>query len=80
MSPRINRPGLFALFIALQLMFVWRLADFIDELVNGPLKMSLGNYILVGFYALVAQALIIVVLLLLAYRTKKRHTSSEPVQ
>ena len=60
-------------------MLLWRLADFIDELVSGSLKMSLGKYMLVGLDALVVQSLIISILLLLAYSLNKWLASSEPL-
>ena len=63
----------------LQVMLLWRLADFIDELVSGSLKMSLGKYMLVGLDALVVQSLIISILLLLAYSLNKWLASSEPL-
>jgi len=74
MHPGRNRQISFALFIALQLALFWRLADFVDEFSSGALKMSLGSYLVEGFYALVAQALIIVILLLITYRMRVWHS------
>jgi len=74
------RQILFALFHILVLTLIWRLVDFFDEVMSGAVKMSLGKYMLEGRDALILQSLIIGILLLLAYRIKKRHTSREPGQ
>jgi hypothetical protein len=74
------RKILFALFHTLVLTLIWRLVDFFDEVMSGVVKMSLGDYMLEGRDALILQSLIIGILLLLAYRIKKRQTSREPGQ
>lgn len=74
------RQILFALFHILLLTLIWRLVDFLDELMSGATKMSLGNYGLEGYDALIAQSVIIGILLLLVYQMKKWRTACHPGQ
>jgi hypothetical protein len=59
---------------------IWRVVDFLDELMSGATKMSLGKYMLEGHDALILQLVIINILLLLVYQMKKWHTSCQPAQ
>jgi uncharacterized membrane protein YedE/YeeE len=77
---RRYRQILFALFHILLLTLIWRLVDFLDELMSGATKMSLGKYMLEGRDALILQSVIIGILWLLVYQMKKWHTSCEPGQ
>jgi hypothetical protein len=70
----------FALFPILLSTLIWRVVDFLDELMSGATKMSLGKYMLEGHNALILQLVIINILLLLLYQMKKWHTSCQPAQ
>ena len=64
----------------LLLVLVWRIADFLDELISGRVKMSLGEHAIEGSDAFIVQSLIIAILLLAAYYLKKWWTTGEPGQ
>ncbi|MEH6559204.1 MAG: hypothetical protein V7459_15920 [Oceanicoccus sp.] len=50
---------------------VWRLSDLVDEVSQGVVKMSVGVYQIRGNDALLAQVLIIGLLVLLLFVTRK---------
>jgi len=52
----------------LLLILLWRLLDFIEEVVSGRLKMSLGPLLLTGSVAVIVQLVIIILLLLCTCR------------
>jgi hypothetical protein len=54
------------LYIALPLL-VWRLLDLLEELINGPIKMSLDRYVVTGTPATVLQVLIIAALFFVTF-------------
>ena len=54
------------LYIALPLL-VWRLVDLLEEIVNGPIKMSLDRHVVTGPLAAALQVLIIAVLLFVTF-------------
>jgi hypothetical protein len=48
-------------------LLVWRLLDLLEELINGPIKMSLDRHVLTGPLAAALQVLIITALLLVTF-------------
>jgi len=51
-----------AFYIALPLL-VWRLLDLLEEIITGPIKMSLDRWVVTGTPAMALQVLIITALL-----------------
>lgn len=49
-------------------LLLWRLLDFIDEVLGAGVKMSLGPLLLTGYPAATAQLVLIFLLLLIASR------------
>lgn len=60
----------------LLLLLIWRLADFIQELGDGAVKMSLGDLHLSGWPAAAAQAIIIGALVALQHLALQRRSAS----
>jgi hypothetical protein len=54
------------LYIALPIL-AWRLLDLLEEIINGPIKMSLDRYMVTGTPATVLQVLIIAVLFFVTF-------------
>jgi len=52
--------------IALPLL-VWRALDLLEEIINGPIKMSLDRWVITGPPATVLQVLIVAVLFLVTF-------------
>lgn len=53
-------------------LLAWRLSDLLEETVNGPIKMSLGEYIITGYQAATVQIAIVVTLLLIVFRARQK--------
>jgi len=53
-----GRRAAFLVYAALPLL-AWRLLDLLEEVINGPIKMSLGKYVVTGNAATALQLLII---------------------
>lgn len=58
-----RRKVVVVLYITLPLL-VWRLLDLLEEMVNGPIKMSLERYVVTGPLAAALQVFIVAVLFL----------------
>jgi hypothetical protein len=54
------------LYIALPLL-AWRLLDLLEEMINGPIKLSLDRYVITGTPATALQLLIIAVLFFVTF-------------
>lgn len=59
----------FLVFLPVCVLLGWRVADIADELLTGAIKMSVGQWVLEGYEAMVMQLVIIGLLLVFLIKT-----------
>lgn len=72
-----RRKVVVVLFISLPLL-VWRLVDLLEEIINGPIKMSLERHVVTGPLAAALQVLIITILLWVTFGAA--HVIASPIK